>query len=356
MPPNADTDDSPCTARAPAVAAPASPPIVSFEFFPPTDPAMEATLWQSLRRLEPLAPRFVSVTCGADGSTRDRTVEVVRRIRANTHFTVAPHITSIGSTREELRDLARAYWTSGIRHLIALRGDLPAPQTAPPLSTPDILSPLEVRARSRPPRRPGPAEVCRSGIEVVEALCSVAPFDISVAAYPEVHPAAVSARGDLEHLRRKLDVGATRAITQFFYNNATYLRFRDACARAGIAAPIIPGILPIHRFRQVKRFARRCGTVIPKWLEELFSGLDEDAETSRLLGAAVALEQVDVLRRHGVTEFHFYTLNRAELTYAACHALGVRDTRNEGETDGPESRRLEAHGAPGELSHRHHGP
>ncbi len=356
MPPNGDTDVSSCITQKPDVLAPLIPPTVSFEFFPPTDPAMEVTLWQSLRRLEPLAPRFVSVTCGADGSTRDRTIEVVRRIRETTNFTVAPHITSIGSTREELRALARAYWGSGIRHLVALRGDLPAPPNAPSPFLWDTLSPLEVRARSRPLRHPTPAEICRSAIEVVETLRSIAPFDISVAAYPEVHPQAGSAADDLDHLRRKLDAGATRAITQFFYDNDAYLRFRDACARARIEAPIVPGILPIHRFRQVKRFARRCGTVIPTWLDELFAGLDEDAETSRLLGASVALEQLDTLRRHGVTEFHFYTLNRAELTYAACHALGVRDTRNRRDTDGAESRSLEAHGASGELPHRHHGP
>jgi methylenetetrahydrofolate reductase (NADPH) len=291
---------------------------VSFEFFPPTDPEMEATLAKSIRRLELLAPRFVSVTCGADGSTRDRTVEVVRRIRAQSNLTVTPHVTSIGLSRAELRELARNYWDNGIRNLVALRGDSPA---AVPV---DPLVPIEVRAR---PGASLDAEVCRTGIEVVETVRGVAAFDISVAAYPEGHPEARSAREDLEHLKRKLDAGANRAITQFFFDNEVYLRFRDACARSGIRAPIVPGILPIHRFRQVKRFARRCGTSIPDWLENRFAGLDEDAETSRLLGAAVAVEQVEFLRRHGVSEFHFYTLNRAELTYAVCHALGVRDTR-----------------------------
>jgi methylenetetrahydrofolate reductase (NADPH) len=317
MPPNDDIDQlSPLTRRR-AASDCASPPQVSFEFFPPTDPAMEATLSQSIHRLEPLAPRFVSVTCGADGSTRDRTVEVVHRIRAQSSLTVAPHITSIGLSREELRELARQYWDSGIRHLVALRGDLPAATSV------DALLPIEVRARQRASLRQ--LDACRSGVEVVETLRGVAPFDISVAAYPEVHPEARSAGEDLDNLKRKLDAGANRAITQFFYDNQAYLRFRDACARSGIGAPIVPGILPIHRFRQVKRFARRCGTSIPEWLENLFAGLDEDAETSRLLGARVALEQVEFLRLHGVAEYHFYTLNRAELTYAACHALGVRD-------------------------------
>jgi methylenetetrahydrofolate reductase (NADPH) len=315
MPANDDVDRfSPLTRRGTSNST--SPLQVSFEFFPPTDPEMEATLSRSIRRLEPLAPRFVSVTCGADGSTRDRTVEVVRRIRAQSNLTVTPHVTSIGLSRDELRDLARKYWDGGIRHLVALRGDSPA---ATPM---DASAPIDVRAGSI--ATPG-ADVCRSGIEVVETVRSVAPFDISVAAYPEGHPKARSAREDLDHLKRKIDAGASRAITQFFYDNEAYLRFRDACIRSDIRAPIVPGILPIHRFRQVKRFARRCGTSIPEWLENRFAGLDEDTETSRLLGAAVAVEQVEFLRRHGVSEFHFYTLNRAELTYAVCHALGVRD-------------------------------
>jgi len=317
MPANDDADlSSPLTRRGASNGT--SPLQVSFEFFPPTDPEMEATLSRSIRRLEPLAPRFVSVTCGADGSTRDRTVEVVRRIRAQSSLTVTPHVTSIGLSRDELRELVRNYWDAGIRHLVALRGDSPIATSVDP------LTPIEMRARAG--ALPG-ADVCRTGIEVVETVRGVAPFDVSVAAYPEGHPEARSAREDLDHLKRKLDAGASRAITQFFYDNEVYLRFRDACARSGIRAPIVPGILPIHKFRQVKRLARRCGTSIPEWLENRFAGLDEDAETSRLLGAAVAVEQVEFLRRHGVSEYHFYTLNRAELTYAVCHALGVRETR-----------------------------
>jgi methylenetetrahydrofolate reductase (NADPH) len=280
-------------------------PLVSFEFFPPTDPEMELTLWQTVGRLAPLSPRFVSVTYGADGSTKDRTREVVQRLQAQTRLTVAPHLTSIGATRAEVLELAAQYWRSGIRHLVALRGDAPA-VTAAGANAPIAASGFEW------------------GLDLVRALRSVAEFDISVAAYPEVHPQARSARDDLDNLKAKLDAGATRAITQFFFDNDAYLRFRDICVAAGISAPIVPGILPILRFQQVQRFARRCGASIPAWIRQRFDGLDDDAETRRLLGAAVALEQVEQLQRHGVSEFHFYTLNRAELTYAICHALGIR--------------------------------
>jgi methylenetetrahydrofolate reductase (NADPH) len=275
---------------------------VSFEFFPPADAAMEATLWSSIQRLAPLAPRFVSVTYGADGSTRERTHGVVSRIQQSTALTGAPHLTCVGATREEVLEIARGYWDEGVRHLVALRGD--------------------------PPQGSGTYQPHPQGFayaaDLVAGLARLAPFDISVAAYPEVHPHARSAADDLTNLRRKLDAGATRAITQFFYDPAVFLRFRDRCAAAGISAPIVPGILPITRFPQVLRFARSCGASIPAWLHERFSGLDEDAETRRLIAASVAIEQVQALRAHGVREFHFYTLNRAELTYAICHALGLR--------------------------------
>ncbi len=275
---------------------------VSFEFFPPADAAMEATLWCSLERLAPLAPRFVSVTYGADGSMRERTHSVVSRIQRQTALTGAPHLTCIGASRGEVLDIARAYWDQGIRHLVALRGD--------------------------PPQGQGNYHPHPDGFgyaaDLVAALRRVAPFDISVAAYPEVHPAAVSAAADLENLKRKIDAGASRAITQFFYDIGIFLRFRDRCAATGIDAPLVPGILPITRFPQVLRFAQACGATIPRWLRERFEGLDEDPETRRLIAASVAIEQVQELRRHGVSEFHFYTLNRAELTYAICHALGLR--------------------------------
>ena len=275
---------------------------VSFEFFPPGDAAMETTLWRSIERLAPLAPRFVSVTYGADGSTRTRTHQLVTRIQRETPLTGAPHLTCIGASRGEILEIARSYWDQGIRHIVALRGD-------PPQSS----------------ERYAPhAEGFAHAADLVAGLKRVADFDISVAAYPEVHPEAASAELDLENLRRKLDAGASRAITQFFYDIEVFLRFRDRCAAAGISASIVPGILPITRFPQVLRFAARCGATIPRWLEERFRGLEEDPETRRLIAASVAIEQVQALERHGVREFHFYTLNRAELTYAICHALGVR--------------------------------
>jgi methylenetetrahydrofolate reductase (NADPH) len=280
----------------------AAPIRVSFEFFPPADAAMEATLWASIERLAPLEPRFVSVTYGADGSTRERTHEVVARIQRDTLLTGAPHLTCIGAARGEVLDIARGYWDRGIRHLVALRGDLPQGGAT--------------HAHA------GAGFTCAA--DLVAALAAVAPFDISVAAYPEVHPEARSAQADIDNLKRKIDAGATRAITQFFYDTATFLRFRDRCAAAGIAAPIVPGILPITRFPQVLRFAGRCGASIPPWLHERFAGLEDDAETRRIIAASVAIEQVNSLAAHGVSEFHFYTLNRAELTFAICHALGLR--------------------------------
>jgi methylenetetrahydrofolate reductase (NADPH) len=275
---------------------------VSFEFFPPADAAMETTLWSSLQRLAPLAPSFVSVTYGADGSTRERTHNVVSRIQKETPLTGAPHLTCIGAAREEILEIARGYWDEGIRHLVALRGDPPKGQGG---------------------YQPHPGGFAFAS-DLVAGLAAVAPFEISVAAYPEMHPEARSPAADLENLRRKVNAGASRAITQFFYDTDVFLRFRDRCAAAGIHAPIVPGVLPITRFPQVLRFARSCGASIPQWLHERFAGLEEDEETRRLIAASVAIEQVEALSRHGVHEFHFYTLNRAELTYAICHALGLR--------------------------------
>ena len=281
---------------------PACPIRVSFEFFPPGDEAMAATLWKSIERLAPLAPDFVSVTYGADGSTRERTHDVVTRIQRETPLTGAPHLTCIGAAREQILEIARGYWDEGIRHLVALRGDPPSRE-----------------ARYQP--HPGGFAYAA---DLVAGLRGIAPFDISVAAYPEVHPEASSRDADLDNLKRKIDAGASRAITQFFFDGDIFLRFRDRCVAAGIAAPIVPGILPITRFPQVLRFATRCGTTVPSWLHERFAGLDADDETRRLLAASVAIEQVEALKRHGVRDFHFYTLNRAELTYAICHALGLR--------------------------------
>lgn len=275
---------------------------VSFEFFPPGDADMEATLWKSVERLAPLAPRFVSVTYGADGSTRERTHNVITRIQRETSLTGAPHLTCVDASRGEVLDIARRYWDQGIRHLVALRGD---------------------PARGAEEYVPHPQGFPYAA-DLVAGLKSVADFDVSVAAYPEVHPEAPSAQFDLDNLKRKVDAGASRAITQFFYDVELFLRFRDRCEQAGIAVPIVPGILPITRFPQVLRFAARCGATIPQWLQYRFHGLDDDADTRRLIAASVAIEQVQQLTREGVCEFHFYTLNRAELTYAICHALGVR--------------------------------
>jgi len=280
----------------------AAPIEVSFEFFPPGDANMEATLWKSVQRLAPLKPRFVSVTYGADGSTRTRTHQVISRIQSETPLTGAPHLTCVGAPRGEILDIARQYWDQGIRHIVALRGDPPQGAT---------------RYEPHP-------EGFAFAADLVKGLRSVGDFEISVAAYPEMHPEAVSRDADLDNLKRKIDAGANRAITQFFYDSERFLRFRDRCDAAGIRAHIVPGILPITRFPQVLRFAAQCGATIPEWLSERFAGLDDDPDTRKLIAASVAIEQVERLSREGVSEFHFYTLNRAELTYAICHALGVR--------------------------------
>ena len=275
---------------------------VTFEFFPPNTEKMEKTLWDSIERLSVLEPRFVSVTYGADGSTRQRTHAAVARIRNETDLTAAPHLTCIGATRGEVDDIAREYWDLGIRHLVALRGDAPK----------DV--------KHYTPHPGGYAY----GSDLVEGLKRVADFDISVAAYPEVHPEAESPIADLDNLKRKLDAGASRAITQFFFDVEAYLRFRDLCTAAGIESKIVPGILPITRFPQLTRFAKQCGATVPEWLEHRFDGLEDDVDTRKLIAASVAIEQVQLLQKEGIEEFHFYTLNRSELTFAICHALGVR--------------------------------
>jgi methylenetetrahydrofolate reductase (NADPH) len=277
---------------------------VSFEFFPPHSAAMEETLWNSIQRLKALQPRFVSVTYGADGSTRERTHDAVERIVNETDLTAAPHLTCIGASRGEIDDIARDYWDMGIRHLVALRGDLPD------------------GAAHYVPHADGYAYAS----DLVAGLKKVADFDISVAAYPEVHPEAQSPQADLENLKRKLDAGANRAITQFFFDTDVFLRFRDQAAAAGIDSHIVPGILPITRFPQLQKFAGSCGASVPDWLAERFAGLDDDTDTRQLIAANVAIEQVRKLQAEGVYEFHFYTLNRSELTVAICHALGVRNS------------------------------
>ncbi|MGI9257851.1 MAG: methylenetetrahydrofolate reductase [Gammaproteobacteria bacterium] len=282
---------------------------VSFEFFPPASEKMEETLWRSIQKLAPLNPRFVSVTYGADGSTRDRTHRIVRRVQSETDLVCAPHLTCIGASREEVLDTARTYWNDGIRNIVALRGDPPKGVT------------------KYEPRSDGFAYAS----DLVEGLRSIGELDISVAAYPEVHPEASNANADLDNLKRKIDLGANRAITQFFFDPTLFLRFRDRCAAAGIEVAIVPGILPITNFPRMLKFAGECGASIPSKLHERFSGLDDDAETRRMIAASVAIEQVDALQQEGVDEFHFYTLNRSELTVAICHALGIRPkTEQEG--------------------------
>jgi methylenetetrahydrofolate reductase (NADPH) len=278
---------------------------VSFEFFPPSDEPMGRQLWEAVQRLAPLQPNFVSVTYGADGSTRARTHECVLRILRETALTVAPHLTCVGASRAEVLRIAQDYWQQGVRHLVALRGDAPA------------------RGSEDGGYRPHPGGFAYAS-DLVAGLATVGRFDMSVAAYPEGHPESGTVEADLENLKRKVDAGAGRAITQFFFDPDIFLRYRDRCAAAGIRAELVPGILPITRFPQLLRFAERCGASVPAWLRRRFDGLEDDAETRRMIAANVAIEQVQRLREHGVNEFHFYTLNRAELTYAICHALGLR--------------------------------
>lgn len=267
---------------------------------------MAQQLWQSVQRLAPLRPSFVSVTYGADGSTRTRTHEFVQRVQRETDLRVAPHLTCVGASRQEVLDIARVYWERGVRHLVALRGDAPA---------------ANLSAEGR--YRPHPDGFAYAS-DLVSGLRQVGNFEMSVATYPEGHPESGGLEAELANLKRKVDAGARRAITQFFFETDLFLRYRDRCASAGIEANIVPGILPITRFPQLLRFAARCGASVPDWLRSRFDGLDDDPDTRRMIAANVAIEQVQRLRQHGVDEFHFYTLNRAELVYAICHALGVR--------------------------------
>lgn len=279
-----------------------APPRVSFEFFPPASVEMEQKLWQALARLAPLAPRFVSVTYGAGGSTRQRTHDTVVAIQERLRLAPAAHLTCVGSNREEIAAVAARYWQAGIRHIVALRGDPP-----------------EGEGRFKP--HPGGYG---NAAELVAGLRGIADFEISVAAHPEVHPEAVSPQADIDNLKRKLDAGASRAITQYFFDVEVFLRFRDRAAAAGISAPLVPGILPVTNFSQVLKFSARCGASVPDWLAGLFDGLDEDPETRKLVAAHVAGEQCRMLQREGVGDFHFYTLNRPELVRAICRLLGIR--------------------------------
>ncbi|MGH7041087.1 MAG: methylenetetrahydrofolate reductase [NAD(P)H] [Acetobacteraceae bacterium] len=276
-------------------------PKLSFEFFPPRTEALEQQLWACVRRLEALRPRFVSVTYGAGGSARARTHATVVRVLRETSLVPAAHLTCVGASRAEVDEVARQYWEAGIRHIVALRGD--APPGEPYAPHPD-----------------GYAFAC----DLVAGLRRVGDFEISVAAYPEMHPQAPGAAADLDNLKRKLDAGANRAITQFFFDAATYLRFLDRCVAAGITTPIVPGILPVTNFAQAARMAGMCGAAIPPRLTRMFEGTADDPELRRMIAAIVVAEQVRVLQANGLDEFHIYTLNRPELTHAIAHILGVR--------------------------------
>ena len=275
---------------------------VSFEFFPPKTEKMGETLWRSVTTLAPLAPRFVSVTYGAGGSTRERTHDQVVRIQNEAGIPAAAHLTCVAATREEVDAVARHYWEEGIRHIVALRGDPPDGQ-------------------SRYAPHPGGYA---NAVELIAGLKAVADFEISVAAYPEVHPDSPDRQADIDNLKRKFDAGATRAITQFFFDPHCFFDFRDRAAAAGIAGEIVPGIMPVMSFAAVQRMSDLCGTAIPPWMEGLFEGLDDRPEARQLVSAAIAAELCRRLYAGGVRQFHFYTLNRAELSYAICHMLGLR--------------------------------
>ncbi len=277
-------------------------PSISFEFFPPKDTVGEAKLWETLDKLAPYGPRFVSVTYGAGGSTRERTSGIVTRIKRETGLEPAAHLTCVGATRDAVDEVARGWWNAGIRHVVALRGDSPA---------------------GSGPYAPHPSGYANAA-ELTAGLRRVGDFEISVGAYPESHPDSASPEADLDNLKRKLDAGATRAITQYFFDASTFLRFRDRCAAAGITAPIVPGILPVTNFKKVVEFSAACGATVPAWMAELFAGLDDDPETRQLVAASTASELCLALMAEGVQDFHFYTLNRPQLAAAICRRLGVR--------------------------------
>jgi methylenetetrahydrofolate reductase (NADPH) len=277
---------------------------VSFEFFPPKSDEAEANLWTAIRRLEPLAPSFVSVTYGAGGSTRERTHRTVTRLLGETTLKPAAHLTCVDASRGEADAVARAYWDAGVRHIVALRGD--------------------------PPGQPGaayvpPADGYRNATELVAGLARIAPFEISVGVYPEKHPESPSIDHDLDVLKAKIDAGATRAISQFFFDLDAFLRFHERARAAGIKIPIVPGIMPVTNFKGLRKMAEGCNTAVPAWLANLFDGLDGDVETRRLIAGAIAAETCARLEEEGFSDFHFYTLNRADLVYAICRVLGIRE-------------------------------
>jgi methylenetetrahydrofolate reductase (NADPH) len=276
---------------------------VSFEFFPPKNEEMEKTLWESVQRLAPLNPSFVSVTYGAGGSTRERTHNTVAKIAQDTHLRPAAHLTCVAATREEIDEVIRGYWRAGVRHIVALRGD---PSTG--------------AGTTYAPHPGGYAYTP----DLIDGIRRIGEFEVSVSAYPEGHPESASLDADIEILKRKVDAGATRAITQFFFENDFYFRYLDKVHAAGIDIPIVPGIIPVLNFKQAASFAQRCGTHVPQWLADRFEGLDDDPATRKLIAAAIAAEQVTDLIDRGVTDLHFYTMNKADLVYAICHLVGVK--------------------------------
>lgn len=279
---------------------------ISYEFFPPKTPEMETQLWDTVKRLEALQPHFVSVTYGAGGSTRERTHHIVARIAGETHMKPAAHLTCVAASREEIDAIVQDYWDVGVRHIVALRGDPPGG--------------VGTRFMPNPLGYP-------SSTHLVRGIKSIADFEISVSTYPEGHPESSSIDQDIDALKSKIDAGATRAITQFFFDNDIYLKFRDRARASGVTIPIVPGIMPIRNFRQVAGFAARAGASVPRWVAERFEGLENDPETHALVAATTVVEQVMGLARAGVEEFHFYTNNRADMVFAICHLLGVRPVR-----------------------------
>ncbi|WP_158806824.1 methylenetetrahydrofolate reductase [NAD(P)H] [Beijerinckia sp. L45] len=281
---------------------------VSFEFFPPKTDEMEATLWESINRLAPLNPDFVSVTYGAGGATRERTHTTVSRIIRETSIRPAAHLTCVAASKAEVDEVARAYWEAGVRHIVALRGD---PQTGPGT------------------KYEAQADGYKTSADLVAGLKRVGDFEVTVSAYPEGHPESTSIDADIDVLKAKIDAGATRAMTQFFFDNEIYLRFMDKVRARGITIPVIPGIVPVQSFKQTANFAKSAGASVPQWLADRFEGLDNDPATRRLVAATVAAEQVLDLVDRGICDFHFYTMNRADLVYAICHLLGMRPKTSE---------------------------
>jgi methylenetetrahydrofolate reductase (NADPH) len=279
---------------------------ISYEFFPPKTPEMETQLWETVNRLAALSPHFVSVTYGAGGSTRERTHHLVARIARETMMKPAAHLTCVSATQDEIREILTAYWDVGVRHIVALRGD-------PPTGVGDKFRPAQ--------------NGYASSTELVRGIRKIHDFEVSVSTYPEGHPESRSIEQDLDALEAKIDAGATRAITQFFFDNDVYFRFLDRARARGVKIPIVPGIMPIRNFKQVAGFAQKAGASVPRWVAERFDGLDDDPQTRALVAAATAVEQVMGLARAGVEEFHFYTNNRADMVFAICHLLGVRPVR-----------------------------